>query len=67
MSMVHIYGILHSLYIFEEIFFDLVFKCAVIVDGFSSQVQDCSIFCALGKMDTFCLHYSCKMRRLVQT
>ena len=33
-SIVHICIIFHSLYIFEEIFFDLVFKCVDIVGGF---------------------------------
>ena len=34
MSKVHIYAIFPSLYMFEEIFFDLVFKCVDFVGGF---------------------------------
>ena len=47
---VHIYLIFLSLYIFEEIFFDVVFKCVDIVDGFQVLCQTVPYFWSLVRL-----------------
>ena len=44
MLIVHIYVIFLSLYIFEEIFFDLVFKCVDVVGGFLVRCETVPYF-----------------------
>ena len=61
------YVIFLSLYVFKEMFFDLVFKCVDVVLWISSQMRDCSIFFALGRIDIFGLFYFCEKGFLTYT
>ena len=49
MSIVHVYVILLSLYIFEEIFFDLVCKFVDIVGGFQARCETVPYFWPLAR------------------
>ena len=44
MSIVHICVIFLSLYVFEEIFFDLVLKCVDVVGGFQVRCETVPYF-----------------------